>query len=360
DVEDEPGSSSDRHAAEPEAVPSAVEYQDDLHLAHIAAVHVDDTDAEVLVDQARRTDPEQAAQLLEDVALSWYPPEEIALVLGDAPCHDVGVPAGSRSAPEGGRLMTSPSVPGRLDGITPVPSAVNEPVLGYAPGSPERAEVESTLRSLAAEKVDLTCTIDGKQRMGGGEAFNVVQPHAHHQVLGVARHASTDDAQAALDAARAAAPGWRALSYDDRAATFLRAAQMLSGPWRQTINAATMLGQGKTVQQSEIDAVCELIDFWRFNAHFARQIMDEQPVANSPGVWNRLDHRPLEGFVYAITPFNFTAIAGNLPTAPALMGNTVIWKPSPTQALAAHFTMQLLEAAGMPPGVINLLGGDGS
>jgi len=255
--------------------------------------------------------------------------------------------------------MTSASVPGRLDGITPVPSAVNEPVLGYAPGSPERAEVESTLRSLAAEKVDLTCTIDGKQRMGGGEAFNVVQPHAHHQVLGVARHASTDDAQAALDAARAAAPGWRALSYDDRAATFLRAAQMLSGPWRQTINAATMLGQGKTVQQSEIDAVCELIDFWRFNVEFGRKLLAEQPVAHSPGVWNRMEHRPLEGVVYAVTPFNFTAIAGNLPTAPALMGNVVIWKPSPTQTLAAHLTMRLLEEAGLPKGVINLLTGDG-
>ena len=165
--------------------------------------------------------------------------------------------------------------------------------------------------------------------------------------------------RAAIAAARDAAPGWRALSFDDRAAILLKAADLLSGPWRDTLNAATMLGQSKTAIQAEIDSACELIDFWRFNVAFARQILAEQPVANSPGVWNRLDHRPLEGFVYAITPFNFTAIAGNLPTAPALMGNTVVWKPSPTQQLAAHHTMRLLEEAGLPPGVINMLPGDG-
>ena len=143
------------------------------------------------------------------------------------------------------------------------------------------------------------------------------------------------------------------------AAVLLKAADLLAGPWRQRINAATMLGQSKTAFQAEIDAACELIDFWRFNVHFARQILAEQPIANSPGIWNRTDHRPLEGFVYAITPFNFTAIAGNLPTAPALMGNTVIWKPSPTQQLAASLTMELLEEAGLPPGVINMLPGDG-
>jgi 1-pyrroline-5-carboxylate dehydrogenase len=178
-------------------------------------------------------------------------------------------------------------------------------------------------------------------------------------VLGTLGNATGDDARAALEAARAAAPGWRALSFDDRAAIFLKAAELLAGPWRQTLNAATMLGQSKTVYQAEIDSACELIDFWRFNVHFARELLAEQPPANAPGVWNRTDHRPLEGFVYAITPFNFTAIAGNLPTAPALMGNVVIWKPAPTQAFAAHFTMRLLEAAGLPPGVINLLTGDG-
>ena len=152
-------------------------------------------------------------------------------------------------------------------------------------------------------------------------------------------HATEADAADAIEAAGVAAPEWAALSFDDRAAIFLRAADLLAGPWRPTLNAATMLGQGKTVQQAEIDAACELIDFWRFNVGFARQILADQPIS-SPGVWNRTDYRPLDGFVYAITPFNFTAIAGNLPTAPALMGNTVIWKPSPTQQLAAHFTMQ--------------------
>ena len=146
---------------------------------------------------------------------------------------------------------------------------------------------------------------------------------------------------------------------DERCAVLLKAADLLAGPWRQRINAATMLGQSKTAYQAEIDSACELIDFWRFNVHYAKQILTDQPIANSPGIWNRTDHRPLEGFVYAITPFNFTAIAGNLPTAPALMGNTVIWKPSPTQQLAASLTMELLEEAGLPPGVINMLPGHG-
>ena len=149
------------------------------------------------------------------------------------------------------------------------------------------------------------------------------------------------------------------MPFDERCAILLKAADLLAGPWRQRINAATMLGQSKTAFQAEIDTACELIDFWRFNVHYAKQILTDQPIANSPGIWNRTDHRPLEGFVYAITPFNFTAIAGNLPTAPALMGNTVIWKPSPTQQLAASLTMELLEEAGMPPGVINMLPGDG-
>ena len=246
-----------------------------------------------------------------------------------------------------------------MDAVTQVPMPVNEPVLSYAPGSPERTEVEQHLAELAAERHELTCTIGGDQKLGGGEEIDVVQPHARTQVLGTMRNATRDDARAAIDAAREAAPGWRALSYDDRAAVFLKAAELLAGPWRQTLNASTMLGQSKTVVQAEIDSACELIDFWRFNVFFGREILEDQPLVNSPGVWNRIDHRPLEGFVYAITPFNFTAIGGNLPTAPALMGNTVIWKPSPTQQLSAHFTMRLLEAAGLPPGVINLLTGDG-
>jgi 1-pyrroline-5-carboxylate dehydrogenase len=245
-----------------------------------------------------------------------------------------------------------------MDGITRVPAPRNEPVLTYAPGSPERAALAARLDELAGEKLELTSTIGGVERMAGGERFDVVQPHRHSAVLGTAAHATHADAQEAVRSALAAAPGWRALSYDDRAAVFLKAADLLAGPWRQTLNAATMLGQSKTATQAEIDAACELIDFWRYNVHFGRQLLDEQPVS-SPGVWNRIDHRPLEGFVYAITPFNFTAIAGNLPTAPALMGNTVVWKPAPTQQFAAHFVLRLLEAAGLPPGVINLVTGDG-
>ncbi len=246
-----------------------------------------------------------------------------------------------------------------MDARTTVPTPVNEPVLDYAPGSAERAAVEARLAELQAERFDLPMTIDGVQRMGGGRRMRVVQPHAHKHVLGVLKSATQADARDAVDAAKQAAPGWRALPYDERAAVFLKAAELLAGPWRQTLNAATMLGQSKTVIQAEIDSACELIDFWRFNVAFGQQLLSEQPVANAKGIWNRLDHRPLEGFVYAITPFNFTAIGGNLPTAPALMGNTVVWKPAPTQQLAAHFTMRLLEAAGLPPGVINLVTGDG-
>jgi 1-pyrroline-5-carboxylate dehydrogenase len=246
-----------------------------------------------------------------------------------------------------------------MDAVTQVPMPVNEPVLTYAPDTPERAQVQLRLIELTTERHELTCTIGGDQKLGGGDEIDVVEPHRHASVLGTMRNATTADAQAAIDAAREAAAGWRSLTYDDRAAIFLKAAELLSGPWRQTLNAATMLGQSKTVMQAEIDSACELIDFWRFNVYFGRRIIEEQPIRHSPGVWNRLDHRPLEGFVYAITPFNFTAISGNLPTAPALMGNTVLWKPSPTQQLAAHYTMRLLEAAGLPPGVINLLTGDG-
>ncbi len=246
-----------------------------------------------------------------------------------------------------------------MDAVTRVPVPINEPVLDYAPGSPERASIEVALKDLASTRIDLPMVIGGEHRMGGGRRVNVVQPHAHRQVLGTMKMATQTDARAAIEAARAAAPGWRALSFDDRAAVFLKAAELLSGPWRSVLNAATMLGQSKTVYQAEIDAACELIDFWRFNVHFAQQVLAEQPMANSKGVWNRTDSRPLEGFVYAITPFNFTAIGGNLPTAPAMMGNVVLWKPAHTQMFAAHFTMAILEAAGLPPGVINLITGDG-
>ncbi|MDG6108363.1 L-glutamate gamma-semialdehyde dehydrogenase [Dactylosporangium aurantiacum] len=245
-----------------------------------------------------------------------------------------------------------------MDGLFAVPDPTNEPVRGYAPGSAERESLQRRLAELAGERHELTMTIDGRQRMAAGEPIDVVQPHRHRHVLGVTHNATTADAAAAVDAAKRAAPAWRDLPFSERAAVFLRAADLLAGPWRDTLNAATMLGQSKTAIQAEIDSACELIDFLRFNVHFAQQILAEQPKS-SPGVWNRFDHRPLEGFVYAITPFNFTAIAGNLPSAPALMGNTVVWKPSPTQQLAAHYTMRLFEAAGLPAGVINLVTGDG-
>ncbi len=258
---------------------------------------------------------------------------------------------------DSGRADTGTAHP--IDAISLVPAPLNEPVRTYAPGSRERASLEVRLKELAAEPIELPQTIDGEQRLGGGGPMTVVQPHNHQAVLGTMGNATADDVRAAIAAGQAAAPGWRALSYDDRAAVLLKAADLLAGPWRDTLNAATMLGQSKTVHQAEIDSACELIDFLRFNVHFGRQILAEQPQS-SAGVWNRTDHRPLEGFVLAITPFNFTAIAGNLPLAPALMGNVVVWKPSPTQQLAAHHTMRLLAAAGLPPGVVNMVTGDGT
>jgi 1-pyrroline-5-carboxylate dehydrogenase len=246
-----------------------------------------------------------------------------------------------------------------MDAVTSVPRPYNEPVRSYAPGSAERESLHRRVAELEGGKHELTMTIGGRRRMAGGAPIDVVQPHDHAHVLGVTAQASRDDVADAVQAAKDAAPAWRELPFDERAAVLLRAADLLAGPWRDTLNAATILGQSKSVQQAEIDSACELIDFFRFNAAFARDLIAEQP-ASSPGVWNRFDHRPLDGFVVAITPFNFTAIGGNLPTAPALMGNTVVWKPSPTQQLAAHYTMQLLEAAGLPPGVINMVTGDGA
>jgi 1-pyrroline-5-carboxylate dehydrogenase len=246
-----------------------------------------------------------------------------------------------------------------MDALSTVPSPQNETNLHYTSGSPERKALESELARLEATETELMAYIGGEYRWGRGETYQVVEPHNHGHVLGVTRGATAADARAAIQAAADAAPGWRALSYDDRAAVLLRAADLAAGPWRQRLNAATMLGQSKTAWQAEIDSACELIDFWRFNAHYGEQILAEQPIRNSPGTWNRTDHRPLEGFVYAVTPFNFTAIAGNLPTAPALMGNTVLWKPSLTQQLAASVVMALLEEAGLPAGVINMLPGTG-
>jgi 1-pyrroline-5-carboxylate dehydrogenase len=248
----------------------------------------------------------------------------------------------------------------QFDAVTSPPVPVNEANRLYLSGSAETAALRRALDQQRGVQVELTCTIDGVQRRGSGDALTLVEPHAHERVLATTWQAGTADVSDAVDASLRAAAGWRSLPFDERAAVLLKAAELLSGPWRDRLNAATMLGQSKTCFQAEIDSACELADFWRFNVHFARQLLAEQPAVSPPGVWNRTDHRPLEGFVLAITPFNFTAIAGNLPTAPALMGNTVVWKPSPAQGLAAHLTMLLLQEAGLPPGVINLVTGDGA
>jgi 1-pyrroline-5-carboxylate dehydrogenase len=248
---------------------------------------------------------------------------------------------------------------GGMDATTSVPIPINEPVRQYAPGSAERASLQTTLTEIqAAGPVEFRATIGGERVAGEGEPVAIVTPHQHATVLGHTWNSTPAQVSAAVDAALAAASTWRALSFDDRAAVFLKAADLLAGPWRDEVNASTMLGQSKTCFQAEIDAACELADFWRFNVHFAQQIYAEQPES-AAGVWNRFDHRPLEGFVLAITPFNFTSIALNLPTAPALMGVPVVWKPSQTQAFSADVLMRLLEAAGLPPGVINLVTGDG-
>ncbi|MGW4241329.1 L-glutamate gamma-semialdehyde dehydrogenase [Nocardia sp. NPDC004722] len=246
-----------------------------------------------------------------------------------------------------------------MDAVTVVPAPGNEPVHTYAPGSRERELLTTKLAELSASTLDVPLVIGGKHQAGSGKRLNIVMPHRHRHPLGTYTDTTHDEARAAIAAATAAAPAWRALPFEERAAVLLRAADLLAGPWRETIAAATMLGQSKSVQQAEIDAPCELVDFWRFNVAFARQILAVQPESGA-GVWNRMDYRPLEGFVYAITPFNFTAIAGNLPTAPALMGNTVVWKPSSTQTLSAYLTMRLLEEAGLPPGVINMVTGSGA
>jgi 1-pyrroline-5-carboxylate dehydrogenase len=245
-----------------------------------------------------------------------------------------------------------------MDAVSRTPVPANEPVRHYQPGSHERAVLESKIKELAGQRAELTMTIGGKQQLAAGRLVDVVEPHNKAHVLGQLGHATNVDVAAAIYAAKQAAPLWRALSFDDRAAIFLKAADLLAGPWRATLNASTMLGQSKSPLQAEIDAACELIDFWRYNVHFARRMLSEQPES-APGAWNRMEFRPLEGFVLAITPFNFTSIAANLPTAPALLGNVVVWKPSPTQQLSAHYIMRLLEAAGLPPGVINLVTGDG-
>ena len=243
-----------------------------------------------------------------------------------------------------------------MTGTSNIPSPRNEPVLNYAPGSPERAALKAELKALGSSVTDIPAVING-QDVRGGKTVKVVAPHRHSQHLATTHQADGRAIGNAIAAARRAQREWSRWRFEDRAAVFLRAADLLAGPWRQRLNAATMLGQSKTAFQAEIDSACEIIDFLRFNVHFAERLYAEQPVS-PPGFWNRLDHRPLEGFVYAVTPFNFTAIGANLPSAPALMGNTVVWKPAATAALSNYFVMRLFEAAGLPPGVINFVPGD--
>jgi 1-pyrroline-5-carboxylate dehydrogenase len=242
--------------------------------------------------------------------------------------------------------------------ISTVPVPVNEPVKGYAPGSPERASLKAKLAELSATRIDMPLVIDGKD-VRTGKLGRAVMPHRHAQVLGEFHQGGDADVQSAIDAALRAQKDWARLPWEARAAVFLKAADLLAGPYRDVLNAATMLGQSKTCHQAEIDSACELIDFFRFNVAFYEQLLREQPQS-SPGMWNRMEHRPLEGFVFAVSPFNFTSIAGNLPTAPALCGNTVLWKPASTSVYSAHFLMQLFKEAGLPDGVINLVTGSGA
>ena len=244
------------------------------------------------------------------------------------------------------------------NGIFSVPVPRNEPILAYTPGSQERKTLRAQLDRMAGEVIEITPRIGGR-RVTTGRTADAVMPHDHRHVLAVWYKAGASEVQRAIDAAGAAHREWSRLPWQERAAIFLRAADLLAGPYRMILNAATMLGQSKTAHQAEIDAACELIDFWRFNVAWAEEIYRQQPLS-SPGAWNRLEHRALEGFVFAVTPFNFTSIGGNLPTAPAILGNTVVWKPASSALYSAHFIMEILEAAGLPPGVINMVPGAGA
>jgi 1-pyrroline-5-carboxylate dehydrogenase len=238
------------------------------------------------------------------------------------------------------------------------PPAENEPVKAFAPGSPEREELRLRLVEMENERIEIPLVIGGKD-VSTDDTFEAVMPHRTSHVLADVAKGGPNEVQQAVEAARAAHEDWSRTPWHERAAVFLRAAELLSGPWRATLNAATMLNQSKTVHQAEIDAVAELIDFWRWNVEYLTRIYAEQP-ASPTGTWNRMEYRPLEGFVFAVSPFNFTSIGGNLSTSPALMGNTVVWKPASTAALSAYYIMRLLQAAGLPDGVINLVYGSGA
>src|SRR5437868_7937035 len=277
------------------------------------------------------------------------------------PTRPAAVPGKSKPGADGATERdATPEAPARtatgFNGNRRVPTPVNEIVKSYAPGSVERAALKERLRSMSAEQVDIPLVIGGKE-VRTGELANTVMPHNHRHALAHWHRATEVNIDDAIRASQEAAKDWANWPWEDRAAVFLKAAELLATTWRQTLNAATMLGQSKTAFQAEIDAACELIDFWRFNPFYAQSLYDEQPLSDR-SMWNQLDYRPLEGFVYAVTPFNFTSIAGNLPTAPALMGNTVIWKPASSAMLSAYYIMKLLEEAGLPPGVINFVPGD--
>jgi 1-pyrroline-5-carboxylate dehydrogenase len=245
-----------------------------------------------------------------------------------------------------------------FNGIRQVPPPVNEPIKGYAPGSPEKDSLKARLDAMASERIEVPLIIGGAE-VKTGDLAQAVMPHDHGHVLADWHRASKEHVLKAVDAAATARHEWARWPWEDRAAVFLKAAELLATTWRDTLNASTMLGQSKTVFQAEIDAACELIDFWRFNPHYAQELYGEQPLSNA-AMWNQVDYRPLEGFVFALTPFNFASIAGNLPTSPALMGNTVVWKPASASIPSGYYIMRLLEAAGLPPGVINFVPGRGA
>jgi 1-pyrroline-5-carboxylate dehydrogenase len=243
-----------------------------------------------------------------------------------------------------------------MNAFSHVPPPGNEPVLDYAPGSPERAELKSTLARMADQVIEIPLIIGGEE-VRTGRMRDVVLPHNHGHVVARYHMAGADEVKQAIEAAMEAWTGWSRMAWEDRSAVFLRAADLLAGPWRQTLNASTMLGQSKTAHQAEIDAACELVDFFRWNLFFAEELYAQQPVS-SPGMWNRSEYRPLEGFIYAVSPFNFTSIGGNLPAAPAIMGNVALWKPSLHAVYSNWFVMRLLMAAGLPDGVINFIPGE--
>jgi 1-pyrroline-5-carboxylate dehydrogenase len=265
-------------------------------------------------------------------------------------------PSTNQTSTADSRSSAGPLLDAAFAGVRRVPQPINDPNRSYAPGTHERAELKARLEAMAAERIEIPLIIGGKE-IRSGRMGQSVMPHDHKHVLADYHIADADHVQQAIAASAAARREWASWPWEDRAAVILRAAELLATTWRSTIVAATMLGQSKTAYQAEIDAASEMIDFWRFNTYFAQELYEEQPIS-SPGMWNQMEYRALEGFIYAVSPFNFTAIGGNLTTAPALMGNTIVWKPAATAMLSGYYTLRVLEEAGLPPGVINFIPGD--